>query len=265
MTARMSPQHFRLFFTALAAALEDDADARRLIRMITRDPVLSARVLRLANVATNAPLREVTTIDQAVVRLGTRAVRRAVLSICFASWGQPGEMHAAIWRRHVEHGIGTGCLARHVAVRAGRDPDEAFVQGLLHDIGKLFLMKLEPEFVRLGGAPPTSAEVAEVIADQHAEVGALAMQLCGLPGLVRDVVRWHHDPISADEHPKAAAVIYIANRLSHRYGFGCDATPEPELAEDAIFLRLTLDAAWLALADRQAEQLYESASQAITA
>lgn len=240
---------------------EPDVDARRLIRFISRDHSLASRILRLANVAAYAPMIEVASINQAVVRLGTESVRRALLAACFASWAQPAGAHAVRLKLLVAHAVATGTLARHIAGSCAADGDEAFAQGLLHDIGKLFLLRLQPEYVRQGGALPPDDELARVELEHHAEVGALAMQLWGLPPVLREPIRWHHDPLAASAHPRAAAIVYLANILSHRYADGGER--RADLAADPAMTGLGLTEAWLAQTDAQATRLLEGAERLV--
>lgn len=254
------PLHPGLLGDVLSLALDDDVESKRLIRIVAREQVLAARVLRLANVAATAPLGEVKSVHEAVMRLGTRKVRRAVLAVCFASWAQPS-VYGGNGRDHIEHAVGTASLARLVALQAGMDADEAFTHALLHDIGKLFLLKLQSEFVRRGGEAPGEDEVARVTVDEHPGVGGLALQFWGLPVSIREPVQWHHAPLDAPTHARAAAVTYVANRLGHRYGFGCDAERDEALLEDPMYLALGLSDAWLADVDQQASLLVEATNE----
>jgi HD-like signal output (HDOD) protein len=238
---------------------EQDVDAKRLIAFIAKDQALAARVLRLANVAAYAPMVEVTSINMAVVRLGTESVRRALLAVCFASWAQPLGGGPDGVRQQVSHAVLTGTLARHVASGVALDGDEAFAQGLLHDIGKLFLAKLRADYVRKGGTLPSPDELARVERERHPEVGALAMQLWGLPLALREPIRWHHDPLSAPTLPRAAAVVYVANVLSHRYAHDGERTLD--FAADPAMVGLGLGEAWLARTDAQATRLLEGADR----
>ncbi len=238
---------------------DPDVDTNRLIRFISRDQALAARVLRMANVAAYAPMIEVTSINQAVVRLGTESVRRALLAVCFASWAEPAGPHARDAKSQVAHGVTTGILARHVAATASANDDEAFAQGLLHDIGKLFLLRLRPEYVRRGGVLPSEEDLTRVEQECHAEVGGLAMQLWGLPLALREPIRWHHDPLSAPTYPRAAAITYVADALAHRYAEEGERTFE--LAADPTMIGLGLTDTWLAQTDVQATKLLDNADR----
>ena len=59
-----------------------------------------------------------------------------------------------------------------------------------------------------------------------------------------------------------ASVCYVANRLSHRYGFGCDASPDAPLLDDPIAQKLGLTEAWLTDLDARAPELFKNASDA---
>lgn len=259
------PMPPRALDEVLWLASQSDIDVHRLISVVSKDPVLTIRVLRLANVAAFAPSREVTTVQTAVVRLGTFAVRNAVLATCFASWIETSNVYGRRASDEVQHALGAASLARRVATIAGASPDESFVHGLLHDIGKLFILKLRGEYVRLGGRRPSLEEVDEMVTTHHAEIGGAALQLWGLPPSVREPVRWHHDPLAATEEQQSTAIVYAANRLCHRYGFGCppdeDAT---SLAEDPVCLALGLDAARLEALDREALTLLIAAKQLVS-
>jgi HD-like signal output (HDOD) protein len=238
---------------------DPEVDTARLIRFISKDSAMAARVLRLANVAAYAPMVEVTSINLAVVRLGTEAVRRALLAVCFASWAQPHGAHASRVKSLVTHGVVTGMLARHVAGTAGVDPDEAFAQGLLHDIGKLFLIRLRAEYRRKGGQLPDEEQLSRIETERHAEIGGLAMQLWGLPLILREPIRWHHEPLSAPNHPRSAAIVYAANALAHRYADEGDRTLA--LAAEPPMTGLGLNEVWLAQTDAHASRLLENADK----
>jgi HD-like signal output (HDOD) protein len=241
---------------ALALGLAHDVTPQALIKRISAEQQLAARVLQLANVAANAPLRAVTTIDEAVVRLGTRAVQRAVMSACMESWAQPNA-YGAEGRALMTHALGTGCMAALVAETVRTDADEAFAYGLLHDVGKLFLLKLRSDYVRRRGATPTHDEFEETVTAHHPEVGEMAMHQWGLPAALREPIRFHHAPLEAPTYGTEATVAYVANRLSHRYGFGCAATPDESLTADSICVSSGVTDRWLAEMDARAESVFD--------
>ncbi len=79
-----------------------------------------------------------------------------------------------------------------------------------------------------------------------------------LPLSIQEPVLYHHDYARATVHPRAAMVCYMANRLSHRYGFGVPAD-DGDVTADPAFASLGLDAAWMADTDQRAPGLFEIA------
>ena len=241
---------------ALALGLDPEVTPQALIKRISAEQQLAARVLQLANLAANAPLRAVTSIDEAVVRLGTRAVQRALMSACMESWAQPN-IYGAEGRALMAHALGTACMAALVAEAADTDADEAFAYGLLHDVGKLFLLKLRSDAARRRGPSPTAEEFEQTMTAHHAEVGEMAMHRWGLPAALREPIRFHHTPLEAPIYGHEGSVAYVANRLSHRYGFGCPATPEDTLTDDAICAATCVNDFWLAEMDTKASSIFD--------
>jgi two-component system chemotaxis response regulator CheY len=256
------PRSFREVFSLAA---ESDVDARRLITIVSQDPVFTIRVLRLANVAAFAAAGEVTSIEIAVVRLGTRAVRNAVLAACLSAWAHTIDVYGKRGLEEVQHAVGTACLSRRLAERLNASTDDAFVGGLLHDVGKLCLMKMKAEFRRTGGTMPSAEEFDAASVLYHAEVGAAALQVWGLPESVRIPTRWHHDPMAAPSHAQMTAITYVADRLSHRYGFGCPPDAEKDvLLADPVCAALGIDAPTLDRLDQESLSISVTAQHLVS-
>jgi putative nucleotidyltransferase with HDIG domain len=246
----------------MSLAIDPEVSIARIARVIAKDQVLATRVLRLANSAYCAPMQEITTVNDAIVRMGTGPVRNVVLAVCFSSRLQGANIYGTQGRELVDHAIGTAYLARLVADRLNEDADEAFMCGLLHDLGKLLLLKLSRDFIKYGAPTPSAQEIEQVYKDRHAEIGARLLQQWQLPQALEHPVRYHHNPDECPMHKSQATLAYVANKLAHRYGFGCDADPT-DLSEDPICASVGLDDAWLADLDRRAPGLFQVARQIV--
>jgi putative nucleotidyltransferase with HDIG domain len=216
----------------------------------------------MANSAAFAAMQEITTVNDAVIRMGTGPVRNVVLAVCFTSRLQGANVYGTQGRELMDHAIGTAYLARLVAERLGEDADEAFMCGLLHDLGKLLLLKLSRDFVKHGAPTPSEDEIETAYKERHPEIGAQLLRQWQLPAALEHPVRFHHDPNACPDHKGQATVVYVANRLAHRYGFGCAAESE-NLLEDAICTKVGLNDAWLADLDRRAPGLFQVARQIV--
>ena len=247
----------------MSLALDPDVSVAQLTHVISRDQVLATRVLRLANSAHCGPLEEITSINQATIRIGTAAVRNVVLAVCLSSRLAESRVYGSRGRELLDHSIGTACMSRVLAVPARIDADEAFLCGLLHDIGKLLLLKLVKDFTKAGGAPPSDAEVADVIGARHAEMGAFLLKAWQLPAIMVEATQFHHASADAADFHRHVTVTAMANRLSHRYGFGCAAQLDDALLQSPEATRLGLTAAWIAEMDATAAGLFDTARDII--
>jgi HD-like signal output (HDOD) protein len=239
-------------------ALDPEVSATRITNVVSKDPVLATRVIQLANSAFSAPATEITSISEAVVRMGTGPVRNVVTAACLSSLAADPKIYGKHGRNHIDHSIGTAYLTWLLADRADEPPDEAFLYGLLHDIGKLVILKLVRDCVNFGVATPSEEETMAVLRDMHAPIGGYVLQQWGMPKSLHAPIVHHHDPSAATERSSAAMVAYVANRLAHRYGFGCEVEEFDPLADEVI-VRFGMDARAIEKLDLHAPGLFEVA------
>ena len=241
----------------LEFAMDPDVATTRITQVVSKDPVLATRVLQLANSAFSGSATEITSIGQAVVRMGTTAVRNVVTATCLSSMLADRRVYGNHGRELLDHGIGTAYVAWLLADAAGEPPDEAFVCGLLHDIGKLLIQKLARD-PNAGVMRPDADELDAFITERHAEFGGHLLKWWRLPTRLMEPIVCHHTPELAASRPTAAALAYAANRLSHRYGFGC-AREDEDLLADPMFAKIGVDAVALKRIDERAPGLYDVA------
>lgn len=241
---------------------DDEADIRELVRTIEADPALTAKVLSLCRRATLGIGTAVTSVERAVVLLGFDAVRSLILSVQIFDWmnridrrgpeeeggqgqrrsgGASGFDKTGFWR----HSIGVACCAEQICRQCpGRGlprPEEAFVAGLVHDLGKLALALVLPKAYRrlCAEAEHNQANIADmersVIGLDHQTVGKRLAERWELPGVLRDVIWLHgYDPSAAPSPPNGAAigVVRLADALCRRLHLGWsgnfDLRPTPE-------------------------------------
>jgi HD-like signal output (HDOD) protein len=203
--------------------------------ILRKDESLVLRILRLANSAYYGLSRKITVVPEAISYLGFKTVKSIVLAASvykfmdssFTGYSlDRGEM----WR----HSQGVAATSRYLCekVRAG-DPEEAYIGGLMHDIGKIVLN----DYVRFGysiilrlveedGIPFCDAE-RQVLGFDHAQVGGLVMEQWNLPDVYSYVTIYHHTPeelpSGASEHRKVLDVVHVANSLCLMLGLGIGA------------------------------------------
>ena len=191
----------------LMAALRDpDVGSRKIGAALSQDPVLSAKVLRLANSSFFGGQRSMASIDAAVAMIGTQALSRLVVACGVSSSFKqiPGIDLPTFWR----DALVAATAANKLAPRLGADPEEAYVCGLLHATGHLILCQTYPEIANLmftGYAVLRGAELAAVEADSfgidHPTVGAIWVETIGFPQPVADTIRNAAQPLNDSAGP----------------------------------------------------------------
>jgi putative nucleotidyltransferase with HDIG domain len=204
----------------LEAASDDLSSARQVVELISSDPALTARILQLVHRADLGVRGEVNSIERAVVLLGFDAVRSAVLAVSvFQSFSErPAQASAGRFDRDEfwKHCVAVACCAELLAEAAGGSeiaPAEAFVCGLLHDLGKVALDAALPKsFSRVvEAADLLRGNIADVersvIGLDHMVVGKRMAEKWQLPAVIRDVI-WLHG-----QHPQALPATVTSPRM----------------------------------------------------
>ncbi len=235
-------------------ANDPDVTVIDIARIVTTDPVLTMQVIRMANSAWSAPSKSITSVTEAVGRIGTEAVRNLVLASFMKAQMTGARVYGPAGATIVDHSIGTALLT--IVLSPERNRGELFLGGLLHDVGKLLILKLAHDN-RKQFPDLTKDELTASIKDRHPHMGGWLAARWQLPEGLSDLIAWHHDPEWAI-NPELVSVIHGANRLAYRYGFG--GRPETaDLVSDPIFRDLGIDDARLAYLDAQKSKLFETA------
>jgi putative nucleotidyltransferase with HDIG domain len=205
-----------LTVVALGEAVQDDrCTVDRILGILSKDPSLSATLLRLANSALYAGEGAAMDLRTAILRLGFDAVANlgtGAAVIRTLKGGTHLDAHR-LW----QHSVAVGLTAKGVCVLAKRhgQAETAFLSGLLHDIGKIALDTCFPEDYTgvlaavAEGHPFVDAERALLGLD-HAEAGALLAADWSFPQTIVEVIRDHHDPQPGDFLPN---LIHLADLL----------------------------------------------------
>jgi putative nucleotidyltransferase with HDIG domain len=196
--------------------------AASLARLISSDQALTARILKLANSAYYGFPREITTVNMAIVVLGFNTVKDVGLSLSVFevfkdTHSSPYFKSTEFWQHSIACGVAAKAVARRLLPRLA---GEAFVAGLLHDIGKVILNQyLHTEFETImqrvqEGRGLDEAEI-EILATTHGQVGGWLAEKWNLPEMIAESIGYHHKPWEAPHYPVMVAIVAIANYLCH--------------------------------------------------
>jgi putative nucleotidyltransferase with HDIG domain len=237
----------------------DNISVDEIAKVVSTDPAVAARVLKIANSAFYGCQRQIQTISGAIVVLGFNTLRSLVVAASVKEVYKPyGLTEKMLW----EHSFGAGIAARIIAHDARKaNHEESFLAGLLHDIGKIIMNSLDKEkfqtvMQRCYNEDQLFEDVEKhVYPFTHAEVGALVVKKWNFPEGLIHAILYHHTldaDDSGDHYLKSlSAVVSLADLFCHKLGIGTRA-PQAEL--DLVTAKPT---AFLEIGATQVDELYE--------
>ncbi|MEE8169292.1 MAG: HDOD domain-containing protein, partial [Phycisphaerae bacterium] len=179
----------------------------KLVALLSTDPGIAAAILRLSNSAMFGVVRQVDSLKQAITLLGLSRTRDLVLVRCMVQALRQARSELIEFEYYWRRSLTTAVIAsRLAAARRPRGKDEAFIAGLLADVGVVILAQALPskyveiaeQYRNLSGAELQARESAAINAT-HADVSAMVLQLWMLPEAIVEAVRHHH--AAADSIP----------------------------------------------------------------
>ncbi len=200
-----------------------------IVRLAEHDPGLTSNVLRIANSAYYAGVRSIGSLQEAVIRLGTKRLSEIVLvSVAAPLAGQPIRGYDLAAGQLLEHSIAVSVGVEALAAETGeaQPPRHGFTAGLLHDLGKIVLGSFVGADVKLildmayGGGYSFEEAESRVLGINHAEVGAMLLQHWNLPLDLVEAVRFHHDPSAAPHESVMVDWVHVADQLAIESGIG---------------------------------------------
>jgi putative nucleotidyltransferase with HDIG domain len=199
---------------------------KEISRIIEKDPALTSRVLSLVNSAYYSKNNSIRNVDGAVVFLGTNAVKNIAICSSVHEVFQKVKSGSGFNLKHFWwHSLRCAILAKSIAKKQKfRDPEEAFLFGMLHDIGKIILWVNFPEkyadlLQKRKGRPDLILSGEAQLGADHAEIGAWLLNKWNFQHEIVDaVLSHHHSMYSMLTAPPLAQFIYVANLLSSDSG-----------------------------------------------
>jgi HD-like signal output (HDOD) protein len=213
--------------------IKKEPDSRVIEQLITGDQSLSSQVLRMANSAFYRGLTKIMTVKAAIVRLGMREIGRIVL--LSASQNQFRSSDPAIngiMKKLWQHSAGCALAANWLAKRCkfADLSSQAFFAGLLHDVGKLFvLMVIEQVKKKNKKIAMTDALLLEAIDTLHSRQGYILMQKWHMPDQYCLIVRDHHEP-EVDAKDYLLLIVRLADLACRKLGIALSPEPSINLA-----------------------------------
>jgi HD-like signal output (HDOD) protein len=232
----------------LGVMRQDDAGLGQIADELELDPVLSSRVLRMANSSFYSGRRSMASISDAVSSVGFKSLETLVIaSAAQAAFAQvPGVNLRQFWLL----AVATATSARQVARRLRADADTAYSAGLLQGVGHLILCQHHPDDAEeafssmrsLWGAPLAAREQALWGVD-HAQVSALWVDKLGMPAAVGEAIARSVDPLGGQHHTHhtLGRVVQLACHVAGAISTGDSAEQAARAIDAALVELLDLD------------------------
>ena len=250
-----------LYLQLLEELRREDPSMPALVKIISQDLGMCTKILQLVNSAFFGLQQPIGNLGEAVLYLGLETIKGLVLSLQIFSLFTRVKIKDFSYEELWVHCWVTGMWAKRIALAGTQNlelADQAFIAGLLHDVGKLVLASGLPSQYQISvnrqrekGIPLWQAE-HDVFHTAHAEVGAYLLGLWGLPDPIVEAIVWHHRPATSSSRKfSLVTAVHVASGLEHERQTGLGAVTyslvdHNYLAELGLLHRLDFwrDAVW---------------------
>ena len=183
-------------------------------KIMQMDQAIATKTLMLVNSAFYGFRQQITSINKALVVLGMMKAKNIIMSLALKKM-MTAQGSRELWEHSIKCAIAAEVLAKEYKVI---NPDDAFVIGFLHDIGKILLNTKNPlKYSKVRYlAQQSNVDLVEVedaqFGTNHCILGALISKKWQLPVILTNCIRYHHDPVQSSL-PTLCGVVYCADRL----------------------------------------------------
>jgi len=219
----------------MAKVADPETRVEDLQKVLAADQQLTAKILRIANSSFYGGHRSVSNLSDAIVRLGFKTIKNLVIASAVKSLsGKSGFVQDLLW----QHSIGCAIAAQTIARKVNyRQLEEAFLVGLMHDIGKVVFHLQAPDVMlavtqQLYNEPHWDRDEIERerFGVGHAEVGRQVAEKWHFPETIEEAIAWHHQPRHASREPVLAQITQLADAICHKLEIGPIRKPDLDLA-----------------------------------
>ncbi|MBN1634964.1 MAG: HDOD domain-containing protein [Deltaproteobacteria bacterium] len=219
--------------TIMEKTLKDNVNAKQIAEMVEMDQALAAKVLKIANSPFYRRIKEISTIRGAVVLLGLNVLKSIVLSISVVNLFNEKNKNALDLFKFWQHSIACAVCAKAIAQKIfPASAEDAFVVGLLHDLGKVVadqtLCKNGEYREVLEAMDRGNMDILEleqhIVGIDHAELGKHLMEKWNIPSILCESVSQHHaipsGSVKTSEVVRLSAIVHVADMISNHLGLG---------------------------------------------
>jgi HD-like signal output (HDOD) protein len=220
------PPMSRVVTRVLQLLSDPEKSLNDLAVVLAEDQAMVARIIRVSNSTLYRSLEDTRSLDKALARLGIRAIRSILLTSATRDLLMSDKSAGGMWSRFLwQHAKECAMASRRIAERVKYpDPEEAFVGGMLHDIGKMVILlkhrNLLQQIRKLQVGENLGSVEAErfVLGFSHPELGGLLMEKWHMPEILNTCVQYHHQPGASGGNTQLTRIVAYGNCLSNLNG-----------------------------------------------
>jgi HD-like signal output (HDOD) protein len=217
---------------AISLAYDPDVDIKNLAEEITRDPAITAAIIKLSNSAYFSPTRQVRSVQEAIVTLGLNTVKDII--VIAASQGilkQDLEGYKMEGNSMWDHSLLVAELSSRIAKmkKTKTKPDVAFTAGLFHDVGKIVMagfFKKVQRLVMMEMEKNPDKRFSDIeksfLGYTNSEIGGLLLSRWKFPGELVEAATFSYHPENAKINPELSSIVHVANVITLASGIGVD-------------------------------------------
>lgn len=235
-------------FELLELSKQPDASYQEILALAESDPLIAAKVLRVAQSPLYQRGEPVRSLGQALSRLGTSTLAALFMQVATTTRVFRAQGYAAPMQALREHAVAVAHASRLVAEHAGLDADMAFLCGLLHDIGTAMCLIVLGD-VRVPELPPPFESVRRAVLSVQGEATALLCRRWGISPEIAFVLSQRTAPSLSEEPHPVTSVMLLGDELATREGFSSpvDSPYCHELVANALMID---ESTWSTLKER---------------
>jgi HD-like signal output (HDOD) protein len=256
--------------TRIIQIVEDQqSSAADLHRVVSHDPALVTRILKVVNSAFYGLPGQIASIERAIILLGLNAVKNIAVAASLGQLFRSARLCEAFSARDLwTHCVGVGMAARDLA-RNMHVPlaDEAFLAGMIHDVGILVSLQLIPDQLRRvcerSGEGTVSFSVAEreTMGVDHQQLGQALCEHWKFPRTCQLVAGYHHRPTDLAENARLlVTLVSVADTIYCLEGVGFDLTAKTQSLDQLGYAAVGIEDAAIAQTRNNLPQLMENAA-----
>lgn len=220
-------------------AAQENADARAIAELLRKDQAMAAHVLRVVASPVYSGRTQIVSLQQAVARLGVQKIREIALAIAFRVGVFKLKGFEAEVTGLFQHSVSAAMFAQEIARVTRRNVEDAFMCGLLHDVGRPVILQALVAILAEQNLRVSASAVLAATDELHAEVGGTLAESWGLPEAVEMSIRHHHSSSPPDAHINGVRITSLADALAH-FAFEPARMPESELRKHPALAPLEL-------------------------